>query len=76
MACGSCSKKRRRSPNTNINRSQDYDLAAGMNIKSLNSKQINARLEVFKRKFCSACTKRYDCDYQSYLNCKGTKPKQ
>ena len=75
MACGSCSKRRRVPPNINAVRSEDYDLTGGMDIRSLNSRQIQARLEVFKRKFCKSCTFRYDCTYSTYLDCKGTHPR-
>jgi len=70
MACGGCGR-RRVPPNTNVTSSKDYDLAGGMDIRSLNDRQIRARLEVFKRKFCNGCNIRYECDYTSYLNCKG-----
>ena len=40
--------------------------------KYLKPQQIKARLEVFKRKNCKDnCDKRYTCDYNMYLNCKG-----
>jgi len=45
----------------------------GVNImdgyKYLKPHQIKARLEVFKRKFCSNCNDRYICDYNMYLQC-------
>lgn len=31
--------------------------------------QIQARLEVFKRNFCTNCDNRYQCDYKMYLKC-------
>ncbi len=70
MACGGCGK-RRTSPNVNTTSPEKYNLTGGMDIKSLNNKQIIARLEVFKRKFCKGCSIRYECDYASYLACKG-----
>lgn len=68
MACGACSKK-------SSTRSSEpvYDLTGGVNINSLNTQQVRARLEVFKRKFCRDCNSRYDCDYSRYLICKITK---
>lgn len=74
MACGGCGK-RRNSPNINTTSSKDYDLAGGMDIRSLNDRQIRARLEVFKRKFCNTCSIRYTCDYIRYLDCKGLNKK-
>jgi tRNA 2-selenouridine synthase SelU len=41
--------------------------------KHLKPHQVTARLEVFKRKFCVDCKKRYHCDYALYLTCKGKK---
>ncbi len=54
---------------------EDYDITGGVSINSLNAKQIQARLEVFKRKFCKECVSRYDCTYATYVDCKGNKPK-
>ena len=68
MACGSCS--RRRDSNRSVASDVSYNLTGGVNINSLNDQQIRARLEVYKRKFCSGCSRRYDCDYTSYLVCK------
>ena len=44
MACGSCGRK---SKNKNID---TYDIFGGVSIKSLNSRQIEARLNKLKRK--------------------------
>lgn len=75
MACGSCSGKRRTPPNINTANPEDYDLAGGMDIRSLTDRQIQARLEVFKRKFCKTCKIRYSCNYSNYLECKGKNPR-
>jgi hypothetical protein len=72
MACGGCSK-RRSSSNTRAVTPEAYELSGGLDIRSLNNRQINARLEVFKRKFCKTCSVRYTCDYTTYLDCKGFK---
>ena len=69
MACGGCGK--RNTTNRGTANPAEYDLAGGVDIKSLNNRQITARLEVFKRKFCSDCKDRYVCDYSNYLNCLG-----
>lgn len=58
MVCGSCGKKKQ------IN----YDVMGGY--KYLSDRQIRARLEVFKKRNCSDCEKRYDCNYEMYVNCK------
>jgi hypothetical protein len=75
MACGACSKRRRTPPNSRAIKPEDYNLSGGMDIRSLNDRQIQARLEVFKRRFCKACSFRYECTYTTYLECKGTQPK-
>ena len=75
MACGSCSKRRRIPPNTVVTDSREYDLTGGVSINILNSRQIQARLEVFKRKFCKTCSARYECNYVMYIDCKGTNPR-
>lgn len=72
MACGSCGS-RRKNPNVNVHSPENYDLAGGMSINTLNDRQIRARLEVFKRKFCSACAIRYECTYVIYVECRGLK---
>jgi len=68
MACGACGKRNTDRSNSDPTK---YDLAGGVDIRSLNNRQITARLEVFKRKFCSDCQARYTCDYSNYLNCLG-----
>lgn len=72
MACGGCSKRR---GNRSSASPEGYNLTGGVDIKSLNDKQIQARLEVFKRKFCKKCSLRYSCDYVSYLGCLGLQQK-
>lgn len=67
MACGGCAK--RRAANIEKNRSkEDYDLMGGY--ANLTDRQIKARLEVYKRKYCKQCTKRYECDYKNYVECR------
>lgn len=65
MACGSCGK-----------RSQARKIAASVNkndlmggYKYLTQKQINIRLEVYKKRFCAACNDKSKCDYSLYLKC-------
>jgi hypothetical protein len=64
MACGGCRKKSKPAI-----RKSDYDFTGGVDIKSLNDRQIKARLEAFKRRFCNDCGRRYECDYSMYLKC-------
>lgn len=68
MACGSCSKRQSSRVVEPV-----YDLTGGLDIHSLNTQQVRARLEVFKRKFCRDCSSRYECDYSRYLVCKSLK---
>ena len=66
MGCNSCGKRsatRRARSSGNI-----------MNeFKYLNDRQIRARLEVYKRKYCKDCKKRYECNYEMYVKCKKDK---
>ncbi len=61
MGCG-CGK--RRPPPVN----QENGVMG--NYKYLTDRQIRARLEVYKKKFCQACERRYQCDYPMYVECK------
>lgn len=67
MACGGCAKRRAASA-ANKEAQDTQDLTGGY--ANLTDTQIKARLEVYKRRYCKECTKRYECDYTSYLNCK------
>lgn len=61
MACGGCT---RRKPQ---NKNGRYDVMGGH--KFLTDRMIKARLEVFKKRYCSDCVSRYQCDYNMYFNC-------
>ena len=52
--------------------SRVYDVMGGY--KFLPDSQIKARLEVFKKRHCSDCTDRYDCNFVMYNSC-DKKPK-
>lgn len=67
MACGGCAKRRAARQQTR----QDYDLMGGY--ANLTDKQIKARLEVYKRRFCSDCKERYTCDFVRYTECRKLK---
>jgi len=67
MACSGCSK-RRAARATKTQSKEDYNIMGGY--ANLNDRQIKARLEVYKRKYCKECIKRYDCDYKNYLECR------
>ena len=41
--------------------------------KYLNDRQIKARIEVYKKKYCKDCNRRYECGYSSYIECKKNK---
>jgi len=58
MAC--CGKKRAANP-------QPFSVMGGYDY--LTDSQIKARLEVFKRMYCKACSTRYNCDFGSYKVC-------
>lgn len=69
MGCNSCGK--RTAVKADITK---YDIFGGVSIKSLNNRQIESRLALFKRRFCKKCSNRYKCDYAYYLTCKGLHP--
>lgn len=64
MACGGCSKRRA----ANRQNKEDYDLMGGYG--TLSDVQIKARLEVYKRRYCKQCVKRYSCDFVIYTACR------
>ena len=68
MACGGCSKRR------NVQRSPigTKDSLMG-GYKYLTSRQLRARLEVYKKNNCKSCENRYKCDYGMFANCKNAK---
>jgi hypothetical protein len=63
---GCCGKSRRR-PKPSTNQRQRPDVMGGY--KYLPPHQVRARLEVFKKRYCKDCEKRYDCDYKMYQQC-------
>lgn len=65
MACGGCSKRRVVVDNE---KKENYDIMGGYG--SLPDRQIKARLEVYKRRYCKQCEKRYACDFVMYLDCR------
>jgi len=65
MGCG-CTKNKR------VLSRDPSDIKGGY--KYLKPSQLKARLEVFKRNNCQDCEKRYKCDYDKYLTCKGQAP--
>lgn len=42
--------------------------------KYLKRHQIDARLEIYKKRYCKDCELRYKCNYSRYMNC-SKKPK-
>ena len=64
MACGGCGKRRV----VHNQKKEDYDIMGGYG--NLPDRQIKARLEVYKRRYCKQCEKRYDCDFKMYLDCR------
>jgi hypothetical protein len=61
MACRGCGKRHQ------IKHDRE-DIMGGY--KYLNHRQIEARLENYKKKYCKDCEKRYKCDYVMYVKCK------
>lgn len=67
MACGGCSKRMAVKEQTK----ESYDVMGGY--KDLPARQIKARLEVYKKRYCKPCENRYKCDFVMYSNCKKNK---
>lgn len=68
MVCGGCVKRR---VNTNAMASKEgLEAAIGGKYGSLNNRQIIARLEKYKRLYCSDKECRYKCDYTMFTVCK------
>jgi len=68
MACGACGRKRavKTAPP-----GSPESLMGGY--KYLTARQLRARLEVYKKKNCTSCDKRYQCDYGMFVSCKNAK---
>lgn len=62
MACGGCGRRRKAKVNKKDGVMGGY--------KYLTDGQIKARLEVYKKKYCNNCDKRYKCDYVMYTECR------
>jgi len=56
MACSRCGKRN----NGNIMEQH----------KHVNNRQLNARLKVYKKRYCSSCEDIDKCNYKMYANCK------
>ena len=63
MPCGGCTKRRVAKEQSK----EGYDVMGGY--KDLPDRQIKARLEVYKKRYCRQCEKRYKCDFVMYSNC-------
>lgn len=61
MGCGSCNSRRKEM-------NADYDITGGY--RYLSTRQLAARLEVFKKRFCQNCNERFNCTYEIFLSCK------
>jgi len=68
MACGGCSK-RKATRQMVVNKKDGVMGGYGF----LTDRQIKARLEVYKKRYCKDCDKRYECDYKMYVECKKNK---
>lgn len=71
MACGSCGRRKEYSLN---NDNLASAIVFGNNIY-LTNRQLNARLENYKRNYCKECLERYTCDLTRFVGCKGIKNK-
>lgn len=62
MICGGCNKRR------SVRENSKYDVMGGYG--TLSDRQIRARLEVYKKRYCKQCEKRYKCDFVMYTGCR------
>jgi len=69
MSCGGCARKSaaRNASRPSIKNNGDEVLGA---YKYMSDRQIKARLELYKKRYCQACEKRYKCDIVMYTECK------
>jgi hypothetical protein len=70
MACGGCGRRHQANV-VQRQSSDDQNLMGGY--ANLTDQQIKTRLEVYKRRYCAACDKRYACDFGNYLTCRKSK---
>jgi hypothetical protein len=70
MSCGGCAKRRERQAAAR-KAYAEKDLKGGY--ANLTDRQLKARLEVYKRRYCKTCGQRYECDYANYVKCKQVK---
>ncbi len=73
MACSGCGKRNaaKQAARKAAKNAQNDEVMGGYG--HLTDSQIKARLEVYKKKYCSNCEKRYECDYEMYSKCKKNK---
>lgn len=69
MACGGCAKRQAAKSSKAIN--VENGVMGGY--AYLTDRQIRARLEVYKKRYCRNCNNRYQCDYKMYVACKKNK---
>jgi hypothetical protein len=67
MACRGCGKRKA----VNKEAIKKNEVMGGFG--HLTDRQIRARLEVYKKKYCKDCDRRYKCDYKMYIECKKNK---
>jgi len=70
MACAGCGKKRA-AKQVAVDAVKKDEVMGGFG--HLTDRQIKARLEVYKKKYCPNCSKRYECTYEIYSKCKKNK---
>ena len=72
MGCGGCSKRReaRDSARSALRSPQAGEDVVMGGYKYLPDRQIRARLEVYKKRYCPSCETRYECTYAVYVVCK------
>ena len=67
MACGGCQKRAVGQLVVRQNKEDENIMSEHAN---LTTRQLNSRLEVYRRRYCGSCSKRYSCDYEIYVSCR------
>ena len=69
MACNSCGKKHNKK--VELKNPELYKVFG--NYKYLTDRQIKARLENYKNRYCKECESKEGCDITMFFKCKGIK---
>lgn len=66
MGCSGCRKR-------NARKADQSKRDIMTEYKYLNDRQLKARLEVYKKRYCKGCKDIEKCNYEQYVKCQKTK---